>query len=196
LYEVEPREQVGPATGNLYEYQYHQAAAGALQLIEKTDTAACIYCEWHDDFVMEAEIDGRYTFFQVKTRGSGPWTIGEFFGLGKLNTKTGIRVASKSKKSSIFSNLWDHTKKFGDLCQAFVFVSDVGLERHRSSNPARSSEGSCSSNSAVGLNRSPRGGFESSDALPGQRVKMSLEADLGPGVVPTNARLAIEPYRR
>ena len=90
LYEVEPREQVGPATGNLYEYQYHQAAAGSLKLIEKNDTAACIYCEWHDDYVVEAESDGRYTFFQVKTRSSGPWNVGEFFGLGKLNSTTGL----------------------------------------------------------------------------------------------------------
>jgi hypothetical protein len=128
LFEVEPREQVGAATGTLYEYQYHQAAAGALKLIEKTDTAVCVYCEWHDDYVLEGEADGHYTFYQVKTRGVGPWTIGEFFGLGRLNTKTGVRPLSKSKKSCIFSNLWDHTTKFGNLCHAFVFLSDVGLD--------------------------------------------------------------------
>jgi hypothetical protein len=136
LFEVEPREQVGPATGNLYEYQYHQAAAGSLNLIEKTDTAACIYCEWHDDYVLESESDGRYAFFQGKTRSNGPWTVGEFFGLGKLNKKTGLRTArkpkagsqGKSKKTSIFSNLWDHTKKFGSLCDRFVFLSDVEID--------------------------------------------------------------------
>jgi hypothetical protein len=135
LFEVEPREQVGPATGNLYEYQYHQAAAGSLNLIEKTDTAACIYCEWHDDYVLESESDGRYTFVQVKTRSNGPWTVAEFFGLGKLNSKTGLRSVRKpkansqvqSRKASIFSNLWDHTKKFGDLCNRFVFLSDVEM---------------------------------------------------------------------
>ena len=127
LFEVEPREQVGAVTGSLYEYQYHQAAAGALQLIEKTDTALCVYCEWHDDFVVEGEVGGLYTFYQVKTRKTGPWTIGEFFGLGKLNSKTGIRPLSK-KKSCIFSNLWDHTRKFGVLCDGFVFLSDIELE--------------------------------------------------------------------
>ena len=128
LFEVEPREQVGPATGNLYEYQYHQAAAGALKLIEKTETAVCLYCEWHDDYVIEGEEAGRYTFYQVKTRSTGQWTIGEFFGVGKLNAKTGIRPLSKSKASCIFSNLWDHTQKFGERCQAFVFLSDVELD--------------------------------------------------------------------
>lgn len=141
LYEVEPREQVGPATGNLYEYQYHQAAAGSLNLIEKTYTAACIYCEWHD-YVLEADLDGRYAFFQVKTRSNGPWTVGEFFGLGKLNKKTSLRsvrkpkAKSKSKKSSIFSNLWDHTKKFGSLCQKFVFPHPNGIGTNAVNSPA------------------------------------------------------------
>ena len=136
LFEVEPREQVGARTGSLYEYQYHQAAAGSLSLIEKTDTAVCLYCEWHDDYVLEAEADGRYAFFQVKTNSGAQWTVGEFFGLGRLNTKTGLRSlpkpkpnsAAPPKKSSIFSNLWDHTQKFGDLCQRFVFLSDAELD--------------------------------------------------------------------
>jgi hypothetical protein len=136
LYEVEPREQIGARTGSLYEYQYHQAAAGSLSLIEKTDTAVCLYCEWHDDYVLEAEADGRYAFFQVKTNSGAKWTVGEFFGLGKLNKKTGLRslpkrkadAAAPPKKSSIFSNLWDHTQKFGDLCKRFVFLSDAELD--------------------------------------------------------------------
>lgn len=126
LFEVEPREQVGSGTGNLYEYQYHQAAASALNLIDKTDAALCVYCEWHDDYVLEAEADGLYTFCQVKTRGSA-WTVGEFFGLGRTSS-TGERTLSKSKKSCIFSNLWDHTQKFDARCHGFVFLSDAALE--------------------------------------------------------------------
>jgi Cap4 dsDNA endonuclease len=127
LYEVQPREQVGAQTGKLFEYQYHQAAAGALSLLDPTENALCVYCEWHDDYVTEGEANGLYTFYQVKTRGGGPWTVGEFFGLGKLNPKTGIRPLS-NRKSCIFSNLWDHTQKFGTLCQAFVFLSDAELD--------------------------------------------------------------------
>lgn len=136
LFEVKPREQVGAGTGSLYEYQYHQAAAGSLSLIEKADAAVCLYCEWHDDYVLEGEADGRYAFFQVKTNSGTKWTIGEFFGLGKVNQKTGLRSLPKPKadgtqpprKSTIFSNLWDHTEKFGDLCKRFVFLSDAELD--------------------------------------------------------------------
>jgi hypothetical protein len=127
LFEIEPREQVGAQTGKLYEYQYHQAAAGALRLIDQTENAVCVYCEWHDDFVAESQSNGLYTFYQVKTNSSGPWPIGEFFGLGKLNPKTKQRPLS-ARKSNIFSNLWDHTQKFGTFCKAFVFLSDAKLD--------------------------------------------------------------------
>jgi Cap4 dsDNA endonuclease len=127
LHQIEPREQVGPQTGKLYEYQYHQAAAGALMLLDASENATCVYCEWHDDYVAESGLQGLYTFYQVKTKSDGPWPIGEFFGLGKLNTKTGQRPLS-ARKSSIFSNLWDHTQKFGSQCQAFVFLSDCKVD--------------------------------------------------------------------
>lgn len=126
LHQIEPREQVGPQTGKLYEYQYHQAAAGALMLLDALDNASFIYCEWHDDYVSESDDDGSYTFYQVKTNSAGPWTIGEFFGLGKLN-KNGQRPLS-ARKSSIFSNLWDHTHKFGARCRSFVFLSDCKVD--------------------------------------------------------------------
>jgi hypothetical protein len=124
LFQVLPREQVGSQTGKLFEYQYHQAAAAALKLLDSAENAVCVYCEWHDDYVTEGYANGLYTFFQVKTLSDGPWGIGEFFGLGKPNGKTGLRPLSK-KKSCIFSNLWDHTQKFDGRCQAFVFLSDA-----------------------------------------------------------------------
>jgi hypothetical protein len=127
LHQIKPREQVGPQTGKLYEYQYHQAAAGVLMLLDRSENAACIYCEWHDDYVAESNSLGLYTFYQVKTNSDGPWPVGEFFGLGKLNATTGLRPLS-TRKSSIFSNLWDHTQKFGNLCRAFVFLSDCKVD--------------------------------------------------------------------
>jgi hypothetical protein len=71
---------------------------------------------------------------KLKTRSNGPWTVGEFFGLGKLNKESGLRsirqqkANSKSQKSSIFSNLWGPTKKFGELRQELVFLLDVQLD--------------------------------------------------------------------
>jgi Cap4 dsDNA endonuclease len=76
LHEVVPREQVGPATGERYDFQYHQAAADCLQVLDDTQVA-CVYCEWHDDYVIETAGVISYRFHQVKTRlaSLGPWTL-------------------------------------------------------------------------------------------------------------------------
>jgi hypothetical protein len=131
LFEVEPREQVGAVTGALYEYQYHQAAAEALVLLESAD-AICIYCEWHDDFVTETNGPCCYVFHQVKTRqkAKGPWTWKEFFG---FTSKSKEEQEPKLRGDSIFSHLWDHTKKFGSRCGKFVFITDAGISAEMSS---------------------------------------------------------------
>jgi hypothetical protein len=119
---VEPREQVGAQTGALYDYQYHQAAAEALSLLDDTQVS-CLYCEWHDDYVTETAPDSRYRFHQVKTRqkSQGPWRVGEFFGLAR-------KQSDPAKADSIFGRLWDHVLKFGGRCESFVFVTDAGIE--------------------------------------------------------------------
>ncbi len=124
IHEVTPREQVGARTGELYEYQYHQAAAEALSLINDADTL-CVYCEWHDDYVTERSPG--YVFFQVKTRtkSKGPWPFTELFGLGK---KPKGKPRPVINKNSIFAHLWDHTQKFGPRCTQFIFVSDAGID--------------------------------------------------------------------
>jgi transcriptional regulator with XRE-family HTH domain len=132
LHEVEPREQVGAATGALYEYQYHQAAAEALVLLESAD-AICIYCEWHDDFVTERNCASCcYAFHQVKTRqkAKGPWDWKEFFGFTRKSKED---KEPKLRSDSIFSHLWDHTKNFGARCGKFVFVTDAGVSTEMSS---------------------------------------------------------------
>ncbi len=126
LHEVEPREQVGPATGEAFEYQYHQGAAQALSLLDDTNVV-CIYCEWHDDYVTEAAANGGYQFHQVKTRqkSKGPWRLAEFFGLQRR--KKG-QPTPAAHADSVFAHLWDHTAKFGDRCVGFVFVTDAGAD--------------------------------------------------------------------
>jgi hypothetical protein len=125
LYEVEPREQVGAVTGLRYDFQYHQAAAAALQVLDDTDVA-CVYCEWHDDYVIEAAGILSYRFHQVKTRSAsqGPWRVNEFFGIpGKRNGKPRTGAAA----DSIFARYFDHIGRFGTRCELFVFVTDAGI---------------------------------------------------------------------
>lgn len=131
LHEVDPREQVGPVTGERYEFQYHQAAADSLLVLDETQVA-CIYCEWHDDYVVEAAGVVSYRFHQVKTRSAsdGPWRLNEFFGVkaprGKPTTK-GVPKPGTATTDSIFGRLFDHVTRFGGRCDAFVFVTDAGV---------------------------------------------------------------------
>jgi DNA-binding Xre family transcriptional regulator len=130
LHEVEPREQVGAGTGEKYDFQYHEAAADALLVLDDTKVA-CVYCEWHDDYVIETAGVLSYRFNQVKTRSAsqGPWTLNEFFGVKRAKgkkPKNGPPRASATT-DSIFGRLLDHVTKFGDRCEWFVFVTDVGM---------------------------------------------------------------------
>ncbi len=131
LHEVEPREQVGAGTGNAFEFQYHQAAAGALEVLDDTKVA-CVYCEWHDDYVIESAGVSAYRFHQVKTRGGaqGPWRVNEFFGVRTRKGKSKSAVAAPiADADSIFGRLFDHVQKFGARCEHFVFVTDAGVTK-------------------------------------------------------------------
>src|SRR5258706_4903699 len=73
---VEPRERAGAQTGRKYEYQYERTARAALDLLADDTQHVCVYCDWHDDYVIEIGLPAtRYFFHQVKGRKSsqGPW---------------------------------------------------------------------------------------------------------------------------
>lgn len=130
LYQILPREQVGAVTGERYEFQYHQAAADCLQVLDDT-RVACVYCEWHDDYVIEAAGVVSYRFHQVKTRSAsqGPWTLNEFFGVKRSRgkPKKGAAQVGTATTDSIFGRLYDHVARFNNRCEWFVFVTDAGL---------------------------------------------------------------------
>ena len=130
LHRVLPREQVGAVTGDRYDFQYHQAAADCLQVLDDTQVA-CVYCEWHDDYVIEAVGVVSYRFHQVKTRSAsqGPWTLNEFFGVKRPRgrARKGSTKAGTATTDSIFGRLYDHVSRFGDRCEWFVFVTDSGV---------------------------------------------------------------------
>lgn len=134
IFEVMPREQVGSVTGAKYEFQYHQAALDSLHVLDDAE-AVCIYCEWHDDYTLETAGDGRYRFHQVKTRSraDGPWTINKFFGIRSRTPRAPAAAdaapAEPAGDDSIFLKMYDLVRTFGGRCEAFVFVTDAGLNR-------------------------------------------------------------------
>ncbi len=128
LHNVKPSELIGGRTGALYEFQYYQAAAEALRLLHEPDLV-CVYCEWHDDFVVEC-VEGKYRFHQVKSRGSslGPWKILDLFGAKKAKGKGKNRKIPAANAKSIFARMLENQQSFGDRCVRFAFVSDNGSE--------------------------------------------------------------------
>ena len=146
LASVAPREQVGAKTGDLYEFQYGEAALACLELLA-SGTDACVYCEWHDDYVIER---GRsvptYEFFQVKSRSTkqGPWPMSEILGVvgrrprtaqtsGPNSAEAATRKAKARSKAAaslkpaaapgIAERLLEHQRTFPGACAAFAIVS-------------------------------------------------------------------------
>lgn len=117
-------EQIGARTGELFEYQYHQAAHATLLLLD--GEVHRVYCEWHDDYVLET-ISANYDFHQVKTRSKkqGLWHISDFFGTPK---KTRAKKAKPADKTSFFLKMFDTWLQFEASTRASVWVSDNGLD--------------------------------------------------------------------
>lgn len=126
LHQVTPREQVGAGTDTRYEYQYTQAATDSLLLF---DDALCLYCEWHDDYVLEhgpASTVPIYRFHQVKTRdlGQGPWTLKTIFGI-KTNKLPKNQTAPDKEP---FHRLLEHPFNFANACDRLVLVTNNAVD--------------------------------------------------------------------
>lgn len=123
LHEVQA-EQVGARTGELYEYQYHQAANATLLLLD--GEVQSVYCEWHDDFVMESA-GADYEFHQVKTRTkkNGPWRISDFFGTPRKTTK---KKPDAADATSFFLKMFHTWRQFEQSTRSCVLVSDNVLD--------------------------------------------------------------------
>jgi hypothetical protein len=128
LHESTPREQIGAVTGARYEYQYQRNAVACLGLLEDSDKV-CVYCEWHDDFVVEKNCSATakvlYAFTQVKTRdlNQGPWNFAEVFGVNS----SGKRNLSKTKDSFFYKLIWNYLE-FGATCEKLIFLTNNAVE--------------------------------------------------------------------
>jgi hypothetical protein len=130
LGQIEPRERAGAQTGRKYEYQYERTARAALDLLVDERKYVCIYCDWHDDYVIETgDPPTRYVFHQVKGRKSsqGPWTFSEFFGVKKKKAKPSTEPATV-KPGAIVPLMLLHHRNFRDSCEGLAFVTNTGLD--------------------------------------------------------------------
>lgn len=90
-----------------------------------------IYCEFHDDFVIENVIDDvrRYVFIQVKTKRKlrEIWGINEVFGILKKETKKNIQ-SDEPIRDSFVGKLLLHTINFSSSCEKVVFMTNTHVD--------------------------------------------------------------------
>jgi hypothetical protein len=131
LGDIKPRERAGALTAQRYEFQYQRTARAALTLLDDATQHVCVYCDWHDDFVIEVgEPPTRYVFHQVKGRTSskGPWTFHEFFGVQhKKGAKPAVKPPAVSD-NAIFPLMLLHHHNFAASCAGLAFVTNAGFD--------------------------------------------------------------------
>ncbi len=131
LGQVEPRERAGAQTGRKYEYQYERTARAALDLLAEDAKHVCVYCDWHDDYVIETgQPPACYLFHQVKGRKSsqGPWKFSEFFGVQMKNSPTPAKNPPAVASDAIVPLMLLHHRNFGHSCAGLAFVTNAGLD--------------------------------------------------------------------
>jgi len=67
---VAPGEDVGRETLSRFDMQFQAAAFAALEILEGNGVE-CIYCDYHDDFVVRRVVDGNTTFHFFPYRSAG-----------------------------------------------------------------------------------------------------------------------------
>jgi hypothetical protein len=127
LAESKPTEQVGRDTLSRYDMQFQAAAFAALEILEGKEVT-CVYCDFHEDFVVRREKNGQvsYHFHQVKTKGklNHQWNLLEIFSLKKKGNKWGDEELKKLQ-SSFAAKLVSHAFIFADACGSLTLVSNV-----------------------------------------------------------------------
>jgi hypothetical protein len=131
LGQIEPRERAGAQTGRRYEYQYERTARAALDLLVDERKYVCVYCDWHDDYVIEiGDPPTRYVFHQVKGRKSsqGPWSFSEFFGVKRKKAQAPSTKPATVRLGAIVPLMLLHHRNFRDNCAGLAFVTNTGLD--------------------------------------------------------------------
>lgn len=130
LHTVSPREQVGRDTLERFNAQVRAASMACLSILEGKEVTK-IYCEFHDDFVIEKVIGNtsKYVFVQVKTKGKlrDIWGVNDVFGILKKATAKKLQ-SDQSIRDSFVGKLLQHTINFPDTCASIVFMTNTHID--------------------------------------------------------------------
>ncbi|HHB8545485.1 TPA: dsDNA nuclease domain-containing protein [Klebsiella pneumoniae] len=130
LHEVKPREQAGRDTLERYNAQIRAASIACLSILEGKDVKR-VFCEFHDDFVIEKVIasDIRYTFVQVKTKEKlrEIWKLRDVFGILKRKSAKNPQT-DEMIRDSFIGKLLQHTINFGESCNEIVCLTNTHVD--------------------------------------------------------------------
>jgi len=124
---IAPAEDVGRDTISRFDMQFQAAAYAALEILEGKGVD-CVYCDYHDDFVVRRNDNGKttYHFFQVKTKNkmNAQWNLREIFALKKRGQKNDIDSLD-SIRSSFAGKLIMHGIIFNAECSEVTLLSNI-----------------------------------------------------------------------
>lgn len=124
---IQPAEDVGRDTLSRYDMQFQAAAYAALEVLEGQGVD-CVFCDYHDDFVVRRVVGGKitYHFFQVKTKDklNHQWSLNEVFAL-KLKGQKADSESLKKVQQSFGGKLLVHGIVFDEACVEATLISNV-----------------------------------------------------------------------
>lgn len=124
---VAPSEDVGRDTISRFDMQFQAAAYAALEILDGNGID-CVYCDYHDDFVVRRIVGGTvtYHFFQVKTKKklNHQWDLAEVFAFKLRGQKNDAASLSRTRKS-FAGKLLVHGVVFADACREATLLSNV-----------------------------------------------------------------------
>jgi hypothetical protein len=133
LGEQYPREVVGSSVIKRFDFQFHRAAEELLKLLQNSKMKA-IFCEFHDDYVVEIDSEGKdqYKFKQVKTEDpiGDAWDFEFVFGLYKKAYKKDSKEILTKFSSSFGARLIQHFIDFPENCESVWLVGNVSFHKN------------------------------------------------------------------
>ena len=123
LHEIEPREVAGREAIARFAAQFRAAAYMSLAILEN-DEIDCVFCDFHDDYVVRRKVDrsSLYDFYQVKTKGklNYQWTQLDIYDI----PQRGVPDLQKIE-GSFAGKLIIHTIRFGKSCRSVVLQTNI-----------------------------------------------------------------------
>lgn len=128
LHEVTPREVAGREAIARFAAQFRAAAYMSLAILENGEID-CVFCDFHDDYVVRRKVNQTtsYDFYQVKTKGklNHQWTQPEVYNIPRKGT-----ADLKEISDSFAGKLLIHTIRFGDSCRSVVLQTNIQFNDH------------------------------------------------------------------